>query len=152
MKYTTDLRRTAGFEVYVGRKELMTDMPPDVPSIIEQIEFRVLIEFEEEYQAYVARCIETGAVASGDTIEEAENSIKAVLENDFRIAITQGSLESLFHSPAAWDINVRWYEMKAHDPEGMRRVAIEVGSSDSPQKRGMHSELRIFTDSKTRTA
>lgn len=75
-------------------------MEPDVPSIIEQLELRVLVEFDEDYGVYVGRCIDTGAVATGATIDEAQSSLKEVLQNDLRIAIEQGSLKSLFHAPS----------------------------------------------------
>jgi hypothetical protein len=75
-------------------------MEPDVPSVIEQLELRVLIEFDEDYGVYVGRCIDTGAVATGSTIQEAQSLLQEVLKNDFRIAIEAGSLKSLFHSPA----------------------------------------------------
>ena len=71
MQYTT-LRPTAGFSVCVRRKGVVTDMEPGIPAIIEQLDLRVYIEFDEDYQSYVARCVDTGASASATTIEEAQ--------------------------------------------------------------------------------
>jgi hypothetical protein len=85
-------------------------------------------------------------VATGETIEEAESSITAVLQNDFRIAIQQGSLKSLFHAPAAFEVTVSWYEMKAASPKSVRRVPVEVPVEVSPGllKRSVQSEVRII--------
>lgn len=117
-------------------------MEPDVPSVIEQLELRVLVEFDEDYGVYVGRCIDTGAVATGATIEEAQALLQDILRNDFRSAIEEGSLKSLFHAPAPWDAMVRWYEMKAADPDSVKRIPVEV--SPGPEKRGAQSELRVI--------
>jgi predicted RNase H-like HicB family nuclease len=116
------------------------DMSPDIETVIEQIDFRVLIE-PADNQTYVARCLQTGAVAEGTTIEEAESMIKAILENDFRRAIQVGSLESLLACPAPYETTVRWYEMMALDPNGVRKIplAVEVGKL----KRDVQSEVRV---------
>jgi predicted RNase H-like HicB family nuclease len=117
-------------------------MEPDIPAIIEQLDLRVYIEFDEDYQSYVARCIDTGASATGTTIEEAEWLIKEILENDFRIAIEQGTLRSLLHAEPSFDAKIRWYELKAASPESIRRIPLEVPASIL--RRGVQSELRII--------
>jgi len=113
----------------------------DIPSVIEQMDLRVFIRFDEDYRVYSACCIDTGAVATGETIEEAESLIKSILENDLRHAIREGSLKSLFHSQAPYDAIAGWWEAKAVDPEALKRIALDV--SPSPQKRGAQSEFRF---------
>src|SRR5579859_5576997 len=149
MQYTTQQHRTAGLEVYVRKKGSTENMEPDIPSVIEQLDLRVFVSFDEEYGAYVARCLDTGAVATGATIEEAESLIAAVLQNDFRIAIERGSLKSLLHAPAPFDVTVSWYEMKAADPNSVRRVTVPVELAPGPAKRSVQSELRIIGKSRT---
>ena len=117
-------------------------MEPDIPAIIEQLDLRVYIEFDEDYQSYVARCVDTGATATGASIEEAESLIKDILENDFRVAIEQGSLKSLLHVEPSFDAKVRWYELKAASPESIRRVPLEIPAGTV--RRGVQSELRII--------
>jgi hypothetical protein len=117
-------------------------MEPDIPTIIEQLDLRVYIEFDDDYQSYIARCVDTGAIATAATIEEAESLIKGILENDFRIAIEQGSLKSLLHVEPSFDDKIRWYELKAASPNSMRRVPLEIPSGTV--KRGVQSELRII--------
>ncbi len=121
-------------------------MEPDLPSIIEQLDLRVFVDFDEDHTLYVARCLDTGAVATGATIEEAESSIMAILQNDFRIAIQEGSLKSLFHAPAPFEVTVSWYEMKTADPTSVRRVPVEVPIQVSlgPVKRSVQSEIRVI--------
>jgi predicted RNase H-like HicB family nuclease len=117
-------------------------MQPDVPTIIEQLELRVLVERDEDYGVYLATCIDTGAVATGETIEEAESLIRAVLENDFRIAMERESLDSLFHAEAPWDAKVHWYEAKAADPGSVKKIRLEV--APGAERRSVQSELRII--------
>jgi len=117
-------------------------MEPDLPTIIEQLDLRVFVAYDNDYGVYVARCIDTGAVATGSTIEESETLIQAILANDLRIAMEEGSLKSLFHAEAPWDSKVGWYETKAANPESVRTVRLEV--SPGPQKRSVQSELRLI--------
>lgn len=117
---------SAGLEVRIARKGSWNDMPIDIETLIESIDFHVLIEQDEQDEACVAHCLETGAVAEGRNIEETEGLIKAILENDFKRAIELGSIEGLISTPVPFDVKVRWYEMKASDPNGVRRVPLAV--------------------------
>lgn len=141
MKCTTPRSCGAALNVRVARKGDWENMTPDIESVIEKMDFRIFIGFEEQFNAYIARCLNTGAVAEGSTIEEAEAMIKQVLENDFRIAIQEGTLRSLLHDPAPWEATVRFYEMKALDPDGAREVPLAV--STGPVKRGVQSQVRV---------
>lgn len=139
MQYTTR-RPSVALNVYAREKG--SDMEPDIERVIENTDFRVFINFDEQYGTYVAHCIDTGAVATGETIEEAEELIKGILGNDFRIAIEQKSLESLFRGrgQAPWEATAGWHEVNAYSPDSLKRITIEV--SGSPAKRPAGSERR----------
>lgn len=117
-------------------------MPVDTKTVIENMPFHVLIEQSDD-GLYVAQCIQTGAIAEGRTIEEAETLIKAILENDFQRAVEAGSIASLICAPAPFDVVVRWHEMKGQDPKGFREIPLAV--SAGPQRRDVQSEVRIST-------
>lgn len=123
-------------------------MEPDLPSVIEQLDLRVFIDFDEDYNTYVARCLETGAVATGATIEEAESLITAILQNDLRIAMEQGSLRSLFSGEKPpFEATVGWYNMKTAYPDSVRRISVDVSLGDVspiPAKRSVQSEIRLI--------
>jgi predicted RNase H-like HicB family nuclease len=55
------------------------DMPLKIETVIGSIAFRVLIEPADDGM-YIARCLQTGAVAVGATVEEAEMLIKAIIQ------------------------------------------------------------------------
>lgn len=151
MKYTTTQQCcVAGLELRVGRKGPWESMPVDVPTVIEGIPFRIFVGLDEDYGYYVAHCLETGAVATGRSIDEAETMITSILENDIRVAIERGSIESLLNDPAPLDITVRFYETKAQDPDSVRTASLTI--SEGPIKRGAQSEFRIVRDTKERAA
>ena len=120
-------------------------MPPNIETVIEAIDFRVLIELADDSQ-FVAQCLQTGAVAEGRTVEEAEYLIKAILEHDFQRAIELGSIEGLLSRPAPFEATVRWYEMKAADPDGVRHIPLAV--SVGPVRRDVQSEVRVSTQTR----
>lgn len=101
-------------------------MPADITSIVENLDMKVLAEYDEDYRVYVAHCLETGAVATGSSLDEAEALIKQVLENDISIAIRTSSLESLFHTCAPSDVRTRWYEVKATRPDHVKNIHLDI--------------------------
>ena len=118
-----------------------TNMSTDIPSLIEQIDLRVFIKFDEESRVYLACCIDTGAVATGDTVDEAESLIKRILENDLRHAVEDGSLKSLYHAQAPYDAIEGWYVAKTSSPDALKHIRLDV--IPGPSKRGAQSEVRF---------
>ena len=151
MEYTTR-RPAAALNVYVREKR--SDMEPDIQRVIENTDFRVFINFDENYGAYVAHCLDTGAVATADTLEEAEELITSILKNDFRIAIEQKSLESLFRGrgQAPWEAAAGWHEVNASSPEQLKRITLEVSAGIT--KRPAQSEYgpKLFVVAKERSS
>lgn len=94
----------------------------NVPSVICSLPFRVLIEFDEDQSEWVARCIDTDAIATGPTQDDAEAGIKAVVENDIRIAIREGTIRNLVHVRAPFDVIARWYQAVELDPHAVLRL------------------------------
>ena len=88
-------------------------MDINVPSVISMMPFRVLVEFESDHQEWVATCLDTGAVATGDTAEEAEAQIQEVLATDIRMAIQEESIKSLDRRRAPTEIFARWYQLQS---------------------------------------
>jgi hypothetical protein len=77
------------------------------------LDLKVLIEFDPIYETHVARCFETGATATGNTVDEADAQINRTLELVTQLADEQGGLEALFYTRAASDVWDRWYQAKA---------------------------------------
>lgn len=115
----------------------------DVTQLLESVDpLRLLAEYDEQDQAYVVHSVDTGAVASGRTLEDARALLTGILENDIRIAYTTNSLESLFHSSAPPDVRLRWIEAKAANPGNFEMFTLNPPGD--PHRRGVQSELRVW--------
>jgi hypothetical protein len=70
--------------------------------------FRVLIEFDSGYNTFVARCLETGSVATADDANIVEDMIKELLLDEVTFAIEKNNLANLYSSPAPLDVWMRF--------------------------------------------
>lgn len=104
-----------------------------VPSVISMMPFRVLVEFDTAYQEWTATCLDTGAVATGETAEEAEAQIQSLLANDIRMAIEDKSIKSLDRRKAPTEVFARWYQLQADNGE-VRQVPLDVLKELVPRK------------------
>jgi len=138
-------------EICVAREGAGSIKGMDVPSIIGLLPFRVLVEFDDECSEWVARCIDTDAVATGPTEDDAEAGIKAVLENDIRIAVEEGSIKNLVRIRAPFDVIERWYQAVDLDPSSVRKDILRVPDApmESPTplipKRPPQPEIQLFS-------
>jgi hypothetical protein len=109
------------------------------------LDLKVLIEYDACYETYFARCLETGALATGVTPEDASRQIKSTLELDIRCADEQGGLASLFHvraEPEVWD---RWYQAKA----AAKPEVVTLNIPPLPTARRLVRSVTIATARKT---
>ena len=127
----------------------------DVKSLLANLDpLKLLVEYDEDYQAYLAHCLDTGATATGATVEEAQSLITRILEHDISIAVRTKNLKSLLHSRAPEDVQIRWLEAKTASPGSVRRIELEIPTTDEgvQPKRGVQSELRIGRPKKSPAA
>jgi len=140
MDYTTHRPPRVGIEICVAREGAGSVMGMDVPSIIGSLPFRVLVEFDDDYSEWVARCIDTDSVATGPTDADAEAGIKAILENEIRIAVQERSIRNLVRARASFDVIERWYQAIELDPAsvsetryGAIRQQLHNGQRNQPK-------------------
>jgi len=132
-------------EQSVGRTNMETLISRDVSGEISSLRLHVLEEYSSQDGAYVAQCLETGAVATGETPEETHALIRLVLQSDILLAMESGSLENLFRvraDPAAWD---RWYQANGGGTCEVEDLEIVPPALE---KRGVQSQLSIAKVSK----
>jgi predicted RNase H-like HicB family nuclease len=113
-------------------------METDITATISNLDLKVLTEFDSDYAVYVSRCLETGAVATGVTVEEAIKQIKSTLELDIRLAEEQGGLEALFFTRAEPQVWNRWYQAKAASPDDVQIIPLDI-PAPAVKKRGPSS-------------
>lgn len=69
---------------------------------------RVLMEYDNTYKVHVARCLETGSVATADDFDTVKDMIKEILEDEIAFAIENDNLPNLYSTPAPLDVFKRW--------------------------------------------
>ena len=112
----------------------------DVPS---KLTLRVLEEYDEEFRVHVARCLETGTVATADSFDEAHDLLMETL----RLEIVQVSRSrrpiALFEKPASAQYELRWQAIAANNPPTSEIVNVY----DMPVglRKGVKSEISILT-------
>ena len=127
----------------------------DVRSLLGNLDpLKLLVEYDDDDHAFVAYCVDTGAVATGATTEQALESLQDVLRNDIAIAVRTNSLASLLNCSAPGDVRARWVEAKSTSPDTVRTIELEIPSSggDEQPRRGVKSELRYGKTKKTSAA
>lgn len=72
-------------------------------------DFCVLIWFEDAYKHWIARCLETGSVATADTEEVCRDMIRELLIDELQFNLDRNNLANLFSAPAPTGIWVRWH-------------------------------------------
>lgn len=75
------------------------------------IRLRVLVEFDSTYRVYVARCLETGSVATADDLETAGQMMLELLDDEVAFAFEHQTVANLYSTPAPLDVWKRWYEV-----------------------------------------
>jgi hypothetical protein len=113
-------------------------MQEDVP---EKLTLRVLEEYDSDFKTHVARCLETGTIATADSPEEAHDLLMETL----RLEVVQVSRArmalALFEKPAAPVYELRWQSLAAQEAPTTQTIMV----FDSPlgERKGVKSELSI---------
>jgi hypothetical protein len=119
----------------------------DVP---EKLTLRVLEEFDPEFNTHVARCLETGTIATAETMEEAHG----LLMESLRLEVVQVSRArravALFEKPAGAVYELRWQALASHQEP----IAETVTVYEMPvgERKGVKSELSILSVKRTAVA
>ena len=65
---------------------------------------KVFLEFNTEYQVYVAQCLQTGHLVTADDPKIAKEMIAELLGDEVSIAVKANDLSSLLSSPAPMEL------------------------------------------------
>jgi hypothetical protein len=113
--------------------------PEDIP---QRLILRVLEEYDSDFKVHVARCLETGTLATGDSMEEAHDLLMETL----RLEIVQASRArcplALFEKPAGPSYVLRWQALGSEREPVVETLTVydmAVG-----ERKGVRSELSIF--------
>ncbi len=65
---------------------------------------KVFLEFDTEYQVYVAQCLQTGHLVTADDPKLAKEMIAELLQDEVSFAVKANDLSSLLSSPAPMEL------------------------------------------------
>jgi len=104
---------------------------------------KVFLEFNEQYQVYVAQCLQTGHLVTADDPEMAKEMITELLEGEVSQAIRANDLSSLLSNPAPMSLFYK-FELAAKVPSALDETrTIRVS--------GVPQELRVLVGQDYRT-
>jgi hypothetical protein len=98
---------------------------------------KVFLEFNEQYQIYVAQCLQTGHLVTADEPEMAKDMITELLEGEVSQAVRANDLSSLLSNPAPMSLFFKW-ELASKVPSAMDKTRTIRISGGVPQ------ELRVL--------
>ena len=88
--------------------------------------FRVLISHESGYNVFVARCLETGSVATADDLETVKDMIQELLVDEVTFALEHHNLANLYSTPAPLDVWMRFRSAQRSAPSKPMHRAIRA--------------------------
>jgi hypothetical protein len=129
----------------------MEEQSTDDKAILSQLNslrFRVLVEFDSNYQYYVARCLETDSTATADKLDELKILIKELLEEEITFAVVNNGVEALFSKQAPPETWMRWYRVvRTQQPEKIE-LTVHVSETRTKHKKmtvGVPTEFALPT-------
>jgi hypothetical protein len=98
---------------------------------------KVFLEFDPEYQVYVAQCLQTGHLVTADEPKMAKEMIAELLEDEVSFAVKANDLSSLLSHPAPMELFFR-FEIASQVPGALEDGRTIKVSGVVPQ------ELRLL--------
>ena len=69
---------------------------------------KVFVEFDSQYEIFVAQCLQTGHLVTADSVELAKEMIVELLEHEITLAFQADDLSELLSNPAPVELFVKW--------------------------------------------
>ncbi len=101
-------------------KEKISEVPAPL------FDLRVLLRYDKKYNVHVAQCIQTGSTVTSDSLEEALEMMKELLEDEVSFAIRHNNMRNLFSSPAPLEVHLQWLQAAR---EKLQTVYLDVDFS-----------------------
>jgi hypothetical protein len=89
---------------------------------------RVLVEYDQKYKFWVARCLQTGSVVTADEAKNAEEMMTELLTDEISYAIVHNNFKNLLSSPAPLEVWKRWTDSAAKN--GSHKVKLEITAKE----------------------
>jgi hypothetical protein len=99
---------------------------------------KVFVEYDTQYEIYVAQCLQTGHLVTADDPETVKEMIAELLEDEVSLAIKNNDISGLLANPAPLELRARWELAAITAPDKLDRRTIKVVHGEVPQ------ELRLL--------
>jgi len=103
---------------------------------------RALAEFDERYKFYVAYCLETGSVTTGDDMGTVLDMMKELLEDELSRVMKSRNLTNFFSTPAPFEVWERWEKLAQERPSEIREMELNL-KVPKVNKDGRQSSTRV---------
>jgi hypothetical protein len=70
---------------------------------------KVFVEFDSQYEIFVAQCLQTGHLVTADNVELVKEMIVELLEHEITLAFQADDLSELLSNPAPVELFVKWF-------------------------------------------
>lgn len=110
---------------------------------------KVFVEYDTQYEVYVAQCLQTGHLVTADDADTTKEMIEELLQDEITLAIERGDFSSLLSNPAPVEVWLKW-GMAYKTGHEERKITIRA---DFPQQLRLlvgqqaevETEIRIAT-------
>lgn len=99
---------------------------------------KVFVEYDAQYEVYVAQCLQTGHLVTADDRKLAEEMITELLEDEVSLAVKSNNISNLLSNPAKMELWVRWEMAYRNAPDKVVQRTIKIVHGEVPQ------ELRLL--------
>lgn len=99
---------------------------------------KVFVEYDTQYDTYVAQCLQTGHLVTADDPDTAKDMIAELLEDEVSTAIKNNDISGLLANPAPLELRAKWELAAKTAPDKLDRRTITVVHGEVPQ------ELRLL--------
>jgi hypothetical protein len=110
---------------------------------------KVFVEYDTQYDVYVAQCLQTGHLVTADDPESTKDMIEELLQEEITLAVERGDISKLLSHPASIDVWLKW-EMAYKTSHEERKITVRAEFPQQlrllvGQRAEVETEIRIAT-------
>ena len=113
-------------------------MPTKITTLKPLDPLKVFVEYDPQYEIYVAQCLQTGHLVTADDADMAKEMIAELLEDEVSSAVKHNDISRLLSNPAEMKLWLKFELALQTAPDKIDERTIRVVHSEVPQ------ELRLL--------
>ena len=118
---------------------------------------KVFVEYDTQYEVYVAQCLQTGHLVTADDADTTKEMIEELLQEEIILAIERGDFSSLLSNPAPVELWLKWEMAHKTGQREERKITVRAEFPQQlrllvGQQAEVETEIRIATGKTARAA